>query len=197
MVFLMLLVYLGGFHKPAVHDLDIAIITDDAATSVGLEQNLTGALGDGLHVRSVASEDEAREQLKNREISAAYLPQGDHANLLLASAASSATAETVTKIFQQTAQQQGIPLAIEDAVPTEENDPIGQNSLNTSLSDVVAKILLGKEHPAGCSLFMFISFTLKENLFFQRQTRRACVGNWFLRICSFITITSHLVKDKI
>lgn len=127
MALIMLLAYLGGFHKPAIHDLDIAIVTDNAQTSVALQQKLNSALGDGLHIRSLASEDEAQEQLKNRQISGAYMPQKDHATLLLASADSGATAETLTKVFQKATQQQGIPLLINDVVPTDENDPIGQN----------------------------------------------------------------------
>lgn len=128
MAFIMLIVYLGGFHKPVIKDLDIAIVTEDPAVSVSLQQNLTNALGNGLHVRSLATEDEAKEQLRNREISGAYLPQEGKAKLLLASSGSGVTAETVTKIFQQTSEQQQIPLTIEDVVPSDVNDPIGQNS---------------------------------------------------------------------
>ena len=128
MAFIMLIVYLGGFHKPVIKDLDIAIVTEDPAVSVSLQQNLTNALGNGLHVRSLATEDEAKEQLRNREISGAYLPQEGKAKLLLASSGSGVTAETVTKIFQQTSEQQQIPLTIEDTVPSDVNDPIGQNS---------------------------------------------------------------------
>lgn len=128
MAFLMLLLYLGGFHRPASQDLNLAIVTDNPQIAAAYQAGLQEALGEGAHIYPLASAEEARIQLQNRELQGAYIPEEGRATVLIASGASGTTAEIVNKIFQSAAQKQGVALTVEDLVPLEEADPIGQNS---------------------------------------------------------------------
>lgn len=128
MAFIMLLLYLGGFHHPAPHDLDLAIVSEDTHAAASLEEKLAASLGDGAHLRTVPTPDEAEQLLRTREIEAAFIPVSDSATLMTASGASATTAESVKGIFQRVAQAEAVPLAVVDVVPVAANDPIGQNN---------------------------------------------------------------------
>ncbi|AWB84749.1 hypothetical protein C3E79_09920 [Corynebacterium liangguodongii] len=131
----MLLFYLGGFHNPRPHDLDLAIIADNPAAAAPVEQALTSSLGESINVSTVATREEATDLLANREIAGAFVPAGldgaDHADLLIASGSSVTTAETVVTIFQRLTQAQEVRLAIEDVVPVDADDPWGRTSSST------------------------------------------------------------------
>lgn len=128
MAFIMLLLYLGGFHNPAPHDLELAVVTGDPAAAAPIEDGVVSALGDGVHVRTLGSREEAEQLLASQEISGAYIPGPGEETLLTAPAASATTADLVTKVFQRAALAEGKPLTIDDVVPLAKNDPVGQNS---------------------------------------------------------------------
>jgi len=128
MAFIMLLLYLGGFHNPAPHDLELAVVSGDPAAAAPVEEGVTSALGDGVHFRTLASRDEAEQLLQRQEISGAYIPGPDGETVLTAPAASATTADVVTNVFQRVAQTAGKPLAVDEVVPLAKNDPVGQNS---------------------------------------------------------------------
>ncbi|MGV0422965.1 hypothetical protein ACUY28_06005 [Corynebacterium sanguinis] len=128
MAFIMLLLYLGGFHNPAPRDMDIAIVTDNEAVATTLADNISEAVGDGIKFHRLDTQAEAEEQLRNRDIHGAFIPGPDSAELLTASAASATTAEVVRAIFHKVAQTQSVPLYVEDVVPLDSKDPVGQNS---------------------------------------------------------------------
>lgn len=127
MAFVMLVLYLGGFHNPTPHDMDVAIVTEDAASAAELEKGITATIGDGMTFHQVSQRSEAEEMLRNRQIQGAYIPDPQHAVLLTASAASATTADAVTKIFHSVADSQSVLLSVEDVVPLERTDPVGQN----------------------------------------------------------------------
>ncbi|MCT2287678.1 hypothetical protein M3F30_03635 [Corynebacterium sanguinis] len=128
MAFIMLLLYLGGFHHPAPHDLELAVVSENTGEAEALESKLQSALGDGAHLRTLTSPDEAAQLLRDREIEGAYIPSPNEAVLMTASAASATTADAVTKIFLNVAQAQSVPLAVKDIVPVADNDPVVQNA---------------------------------------------------------------------
>lgn len=128
MAFVMLLLYLGGFHHPTPHDMDLAIVTDNDAVATALEDSISAAVGDGIEFHRLSDKTEAEDQLRNREIHGAFVPGDDSAELLTASAASATTAEVVSKIFHNVAESQSVPLYVQDVVPLDKKDPVGQNS---------------------------------------------------------------------
>ena len=121
----MTLAYLGAFHQPSPHHLPLAIVGDTAQTQV-FAQTMNNQ-GDGaLDVRTVADAAQARELVRDRTVAAAYEATPTQANVYLATAASSTTAETVQKIFQPIAFEARLPYNVVDVVPVGEHDSTGQ-----------------------------------------------------------------------
>ena len=128
MAFVMLLLYLGGFHHPTPRDMDLAIVTANDSVAAALEDSIFAAVGDGIEFHRLSDRAAAEEQLRHREIQGAYIPGESSAELLTASAASATTTEVVNKIFHGVAESQSMPLFVQDIVPLDKKDPVGQNS---------------------------------------------------------------------
>jgi hypothetical protein len=121
----MALAYLGGFHHPDPRGLKVDVVGDTPRAML-LAQRVQDGLGDRVSVRTVGTEEEARAQIAGRQIVAAYVPDHRAPKLLLATAGSDTTAIAVERMLSPTALSRGLPLQVEDVVPTDSNDPTGQ-----------------------------------------------------------------------
>jgi hypothetical protein len=121
----MTLAYLGAFHEPSPHHLPVAVVGTDAATQVFAE-TMNDQAPDRLDVRTVATERQAAELVRERTLAAAYEATPTQATLYLATAASATTAETVQKIFQPIAFRQHLPYRVVDVAPVGRHDATGQ-----------------------------------------------------------------------
>ena len=128
MSFIMLVLYLGGFHNPVPRDLHVGIVSENPAVYSALEEGLHSSLGDGIHVHDIDDIDEAKRAVEDRQVAGVYVPDAENSTLILASAASATTKETVVTIFQHVAEEQNTVLTIEDLIPLAKNDPVGQNA---------------------------------------------------------------------
>ncbi|WP_431491892.1 hypothetical protein [Glutamicibacter sp.] len=119
------LFYLGAFHAPSPHNVQVAVVGDSAQSKV-FAQTLQDGSDGALNVRTVDDADQARKLVEQRELVAAYETSGGTATLYSSSAASETSANIAQKIFLDVAYEQGQPLRIEDVVPTGEQDTTGQ-----------------------------------------------------------------------
>ncbi|MFJ3959187.1 ABC transporter permease [Arthrobacter sp. NPDC090010] len=117
--------YLGGFHAPAPHNVPLAVVGTGPEAKV-FAQTLNDK-GDGkLQVSTLATEADARQQIIDQKITAAYVPSKDHATLMVSNASSQAGAATAEEVFLPIAYQQHLPVDVQDVRPGNENDPAGQ-----------------------------------------------------------------------
>jgi len=121
----MALAYLGAFHEPTPHELPTAVVGTSVEARVFAQKLNDGAHG-ALTVRTVATADDARRLIQEREISGAYQTVGDHAVLFVSPAASATTATAVTEAFAPIAYATGRPLQVQDVVPVGPSDRSGQ-----------------------------------------------------------------------
>ncbi|NLU83663.1 hypothetical protein [Rhodococcus sp. HNM0569] len=121
----MALAYLGAFHHPQPRHLEVAVVGEGPQTQV-LAQTLTDGSDGALIVHAVGSVDDARAQIADRTLAAAYSADADHAELLVASASSETTAQIAGRVFQQLAFDQNLPFRTVDVVPTGAEDPTNQ-----------------------------------------------------------------------
>ncbi len=121
----MALAYLGAFHEPTPHQLPTAVVGTSVEARVFAQKLNDGAHG-ALTVRTVATADDARRLIRQREISGAYQTVGDHAVLFVSPAASATTATAVTEAFAPIAYATGRPLQVQDVVPVGPSDRSGQ-----------------------------------------------------------------------
>jgi hypothetical protein len=142
----MALAYLGAFHQPEPHAVRIDVVGQDPQVAV-LAQSVQDQLGDRVAVRTVATVDDARTALTDREIAGAYVPDPAHPSLLLAGAASDTTAITVERMLAPVALAQGLPLDVQDVAPSGDTDPTGQGMFFTlvalSVGSYSAAIAIG------------------------------------------------------
>ncbi len=125
LVAIMGLAYLGAFHEPQPHNVQVAVVGDTAATKV-FAQTLKDKAGEALDVRTVPNEASARTLIAQRELAAAYEPGVAKATLFLSSAASETTASITQKIFLPVAFEQHLPFQVVDVVPVGQHDSTGQ-----------------------------------------------------------------------
>ena len=119
------LFYLGAFHQPTPHNVQVAVVGDSAATKV-FAQTLQDESDGALTVRTVDNGESARQLVEDREIVAAYESTKDSATLYASSAASETSANIAQKVFMNVAYKQGQPFHVEDVVPAGEHDSTGQ-----------------------------------------------------------------------
>mgnify|MGYP002653700685 CR=1 FL=1 len=118
--------YLGGFHKPSPHHVPVAVV-GQAQQAGPLAAKVQDAFGDEADVRTIATPEQATDQLKHLKISAAYVPGDGKAELLTAGGASDTTKSVVEKMFRPVAEKQHDALTVKDVAPLTEDDPAGQN----------------------------------------------------------------------
>ncbi|OKI16729.1 hypothetical protein [Streptomyces sp. CB03911] len=121
----MALAYQGAFHQPEPHRLAVAVVgTTPEAT--GLAEALRDKVGPALDVRALASRDDAERQLRDRELTGAFVPDPRSPELIVAKAGSDTSAMAAEAVFRTVATRQGVPLTVTDIAPTAEGDPTGQ-----------------------------------------------------------------------
>lgn len=129
--------YLVAFHAPKPHQLPIAIIGESAKTKPVVEA-LTREGGDSFDVQSIEKRDDAISRLKTQKIYAAYVPSFPTGEVIIASANSKSTSQSVAssleqfdKAYQEQARKQ---LAANPQTSTEAQAPISA----AKLTDIAA-----------------------------------------------------------
>ena len=144
--------YLGGFHKPSPHHVPVAVV-GQAQQAGPLAAKVQDAFGDEADVRTIATPEQATDQLKHLKISAAYVPGDGKAELLTAGGASDTTKSVVEKMFRPVAEKQHDALTVKDVAPLTEDDPAGQNGFFFLVALTVAayatSIAIGAHSPSA------------------------------------------------
>ncbi|MER7141616.1 hypothetical protein ABT385_00120 [Streptomyces xanthochromogenes] len=118
------LAYLGAFATPEPHHLPVAVVGAGPEAKV-FAQTVKDKAGDQLDVRTLPDRATAVHQLKDRDISGAYVLDAKAPELVVASAGSDMSATAVEKVFTPAATAQGVPLKVTDVVPPVPGDPTG------------------------------------------------------------------------
>ncbi|WP_052227067.1 hypothetical protein [Microbacterium mangrovi] len=121
----MALAYLGSFHEPTPHNLQVAVVGSTPQSMV-FAQTMNDKGTGKVDVRTVATDADAVKLVKDREIAAAYETSAQGAKIIVSTAASATTAEAAQKIFLPIAYRQHLPVVVDDVQPTSEHDSTGQ-----------------------------------------------------------------------
>lgn len=129
--------FLGAFHKPAPHDVPVAVV-GPAQVATQIDAELGSRLQGAFVIKSYADEQTARAALADRVVDGVLVPQ--KGRLVVASAGGRSGATVITQVFQAAASAQGHPLAVEDAIPLPAGDSGGVAGLFYVLALVVPGI---------------------------------------------------------
>lgn len=119
------LAYMGAFVTPEPHQMPVAVVGAGPQADV-LAQHVKDEAGDALDVRTLPSRAQAVDDLRTMDVSAAYVPDAERPELIVASAASDMSALAAQKIFTPVAAAQGLPLKVTNVTPPVADDPTGQ-----------------------------------------------------------------------
>lgn len=145
MVTMMISVMLGAMSSPAPRDMPVAIVgatvSQAQQAAEGLESNMPGL----FDLRAVDSVDEARTQVQDREITAAFvLPsaQNPTATLVTNQAGGSSAKQVVARVFGQVAAGQSLPLVTDDLAPLKSNDTSGSVGMYLAMGWMLAGFMI-------------------------------------------------------
>ncbi|MFI8326060.1 ABC transporter permease [Streptomyces sp. NPDC085529] len=115
--------YVGALHNPKPSDVPFGVVAP-AQASATLMGELERLPGDPLDPRAVASADEARDQILNREIDGALVvnPAGRTDTLLVASGGGTVLSSALEKIFTQVEAAQRREVRTVDVAPASPQD---------------------------------------------------------------------------
>ena len=145
MVGMMITVMLGAMDTPTPRDMPVAVVgatTQQAEQTVdGLDTQMSGM----FDLQVVATADEAREMVADREAVGAFvLPSaGDPtATVLTNQAGGSAAQQVVDRVFSQVAASQQMPLVSEDVAPLPGSDSGGTVSMYVAMGWILAGFMI-------------------------------------------------------
>ncbi|MFH8368125.1 DUF3533 domain-containing protein [Streptomyces sp. NPDC018031] len=115
--------YLGAFHRPEPHRVDLAVVAPEQ-TRGELVRNLDDLSGEPLDAHPVQDEAEAVHRIRHRETDAALVvdPRGTRDRLLVAGGAGASLAQAVEQVVRQVERAERRSLATTDVAPASSGD---------------------------------------------------------------------------
>ncbi|MGI5220860.1 ABC transporter permease [Nocardia sp. CA-290969] len=145
MVGMMMTTMLGAMYQPAPEEMPVAVVaaTPEMADQVvqGLDRNMAGL----FDLRALTDPGEARELVRDRTVSAAYvLPsaQSPHATLITNEAAGMSQQQVVQTVFGQVAAGQQLPLETENIAALPDTDTMGSVSMYLAMGWIMAGFMI-------------------------------------------------------
>jgi hypothetical protein len=116
--------YVGALHDPALRNLPVTVVSPSPQVTRQVVGQLSAVPGNLIVPSAGASTAEATRQVTDRRTGAAFVydPSGTKDTLVVASAAGSAQATAVEKLFTSIEQRNGRTIAVEDVVPAGTHD---------------------------------------------------------------------------
>ncbi|MER7754941.1 hypothetical protein [Kitasatospora sp. NPDC097643] len=121
----MALAYQGAFHQPEPRHLKVAVV-GAGPQAQGLAQTIQTKAGDALDVRTLPDRAAAEQQLRDRDLVGAFLPDAKAPQLLVAKGNSDTSVVAATAVFTNVTDRQGVPLHVVDLTTPTKGDPTGQ-----------------------------------------------------------------------
>ncbi|MGW2252842.1 hypothetical protein ACWCXH_21970 [Kitasatospora sp. NPDC001660] len=121
----MALAYQGAFHQPEPHHLEVAVV-GAGPQAQGLAQTIQAKAGDALDVRTLPDRAAAEQQLKERDLVGAFVPDARSPELIVAKGNSDTSVVAATAVFTDVTDRQGVPLHVTDLTTPAKGDPTGQ-----------------------------------------------------------------------
>ena len=145
MVVMMLSLMLGAMYQPEPRDMPVAVVgatAEQAEQAVsGLDEQMSGL----FDLRAVDSADEARQQVRDRTVVAAFvLPSAENptATLLTNEAGGMSAQQVVQSVFGQVAAGQQVELATENLAPLKDSDSMGMATMYLAMGWIMAGFMI-------------------------------------------------------
>ncbi len=176
-----LLIFLFALHKPSPHAVPVGVVGPAGITK-------TIPASDGLALRTLGSTAQARQEIKQNTIYAAYVVQGGHYQLLASSAHGAIAFHTLEGIFTGIAANRGAQLQVTDVLPAVPADPNG-----VSIFYVIFGVTL------GAFLFGQTSFAAARHLPVRQKMLQMLIFSVLLGVIAILVarVWSHVLPGSL
>jgi nucleotide-binding universal stress UspA family protein len=148
---------LSAFHAPSPHGLPVGIVAPASVTGQ-VEDALGGADPGGFDLRVYPSEAAARTAIAQQQVDGALIDSSGGLRLLVAQAAGTAPAQTLTTAFSKVAAKSGQALTVTDVVPPGPDDTMALSPFFVILGVLIPSVAAGsasalvfrRSRPAWC-----------------------------------------------
>ncbi|MFE9256911.1 DUF3533 domain-containing protein [Streptomyces sp. NPDC006879] len=122
--------YIGAFHQPSPHEIPLAVVAPTEPLAQRTVEQLATLPGDPLSPRAVSGEQEALQQIRNREVDGALIvnARGSTDRLLVASGEGAALSQALEVVVGRVEAAQQRSLRIIDVAPSAPGDARGLSS---------------------------------------------------------------------
>ena len=138
--------YVAAFHQPTPRDIPIAVVAEQglpAGIDTDTADKLNAIDGSPLDARAVASTEDARSLIRDREVLGAYVVSAAGTDTVItASAAGSSISAALESIFTEVEASQGRQFVVRDDIPVGIHDNRGLSGFYLSVGWVVGGYLL-------------------------------------------------------
>ncbi|MDO5753941.1 ABC transporter permease [Arthrobacter sp.] len=132
--------YLAAMHSPTPNNMPV-VVAGAPAAAAEFAQSLELADPDAVDVRTVATAEEARKLVVDRDVAAAVVLGEGNASLYTAGAAGASQAGAVTGLLAPQIMSQGLELHAEDLAPLPDNDKSGLGAMFMTTALIMAGYL--------------------------------------------------------
>jgi hypothetical protein len=135
--------YVGAFHQPTAHGIEVGVVAPTAQSSAVVER-LNALDGSPLSAEAVADEATARDRLEDGSLAAVLVVDADGTQdtLLVATARGATLTTAVEQIAQQVETQQDRTFTTEDVVPLQDGDARGLTGFYLTIGWLVGGYLV-------------------------------------------------------
>ncbi|WP_420096023.1 ABC transporter permease [Brevibacterium sediminis] len=134
---MMITSYLGTMHSPEANDMPI-VVAGSSAKADDVAFAINGAEPDAFDIETTDDVYDARQDVYDREASAAIIVKGDTATIVTASGAGVQQSTTVEQLVRPALAEDGFTVKTDDIVPLPDNDPSGMAAMFLMTSIVMA-----------------------------------------------------------
>lgn len=136
--------YVGAFHEPKPKDVPVAVVAPTQQLGDQTVAKLNGIDGSPVEAHVVASEAAARQQIKDVEVSAAFVinPSGTQDTLLVASGGGTSVVTSMETLFTQATATQQRTIKSVDVVPLQSGDGRGLTGFYLAIGWMVGGYLV-------------------------------------------------------
>ena len=134
---MMITSYLGTMHSPEANDMPI-VVAGSSAKADDVTVAINGAEPNAFDIETTDDVYSAREDVYNRDASAAIIVTGDTATIVTASGAGVQQSTTVEQLVRPALAADGLKVTTEDLAPLPDRDPTGMAAMFLMTSIVMA-----------------------------------------------------------
>ncbi|ALQ29252.1 hypothetical protein AA310_17075 [Arthrobacter sp. YC-RL1] len=130
--------YLGAMHHQEARDMPVAIAATSTAQAEDFAAALEQANAEAVEISIVDSQREARDEVYDRDASAAVFLDGKNATFYTAGGAGVSAASSIQAVITPVMLEQDLKISAEDVAPLPANDPSGMGAMFLATAMVTA-----------------------------------------------------------